>query len=185
MKHKINMYGEGVRIWHCHVQDEIFQKMNIARNQLPWELVLFDLEFLEHFGYNHWSELSKNKEQIGFYLADRNIIEIKQGNKRLSKFYASDLLGTNLLFPMYNTIETQIASSDDCSFILLEYETGLVMSYSIEADRLIMDDLAFELASIQGEILLSGIRYKDEVLDIVKTDTVVRGYSVVPSLELQ
>ena len=173
------MYGEGVRIWLCHVEDELFQKMNRARRQLPWDSVLFDLEFLEHFGFQHWSELAKNKDHIGFYLTDKNIIEIKQGNKRLSRFYANDLISTNLLFQMHNTIETQLASIDDYAFILLEYETGLVMSYSIDADNLIMDDLTFELASIQGKGILSGLRYKNEALDIAKTDTVVRGCEVI------
>ena len=173
------MYGDGVRIWLCHVEDELFQKMDRARGQLPWESVLFDLEFLEHFGFNHWSELSKNKEQIGFYLSDKNIIEIKHGNKRLSKFYSTDLIATNLLFPMYDTIQTQLASSEQCSFILLEYETGLVMSYSIESNSLIISDLTFEFAAIHGETILYGIKYKDEALDIAKTDTVVRGNEVI------
>ena len=176
---KINMYGEGVRIWLCHVEDVLFQKMNRTRRQLPWDSVLFNLEFLEYFGFQHWSELAKTKEQIGFYLTDKNIIEIKQGNKRLSRFYANDLISTNLLFPLYDTNQTQLASSDDCSFILLEFETGLVMSYSIESDNLIMDDLTFELASIHGEMLLSGIKYKNEVLRVNKTDTVVRGNNVI------
>ncbi len=184
MKHKINIYGEGVRIWLCHVEDELFQKMNRARKELPWESVLFDLEFLEHFGFQHWSELAKTKEQIGFYLTERNIIEIKKGNKRLSKFFANDLIATNLLFPMYDTIQTQFVNSDDCSFVLLEYETGLVMSYSIESDNLIMDELTFELASIQGETLLSGIRYKNKILGISKSDTVVRGNNVIQSARL-
>jgi len=178
------MYGEGVRIWLCHVEDELFQKMNRAKRQLPWESVLFDLDFLAHFGFQHWSELAKNKEHIGFYLTDKNIIEIKQGNKRLSKFYSTDLIATNLLFPMYDAIQTQLASSEQCSFILMEYETGLVMSYSLEADNLIMDDLTFELKSIDGETLLSGIRYKDEALGIEKTDTVVRGNNVIQSARL-
>ncbi len=173
------MYGEGVRIWLCHVEDHLFQKMDRARRQLPWESVLFDLDFLAHFGFQHWSELAKNKEQIGFYLTDKNIIEIKQGNKRLSRFYAIELISTNLLFPIYNTNETQLKSVDDCSFVLLEYETGLVISYSVETDWLVMDDLTFELMEMEVNLVIIGVDFRGNSLNVTKTDTVMRGNKVI------
>jgi hypothetical protein len=176
---KINMYGDGVRIWLCHLEDELFSKMNKVRKHLPWEAVLFDLEFLNHFGFNHWSELSPSKEQLGFYLSQRNSIEIKHGNKRLSRFYASELLGSNSLFPIYLTVETTMDKLEDCSFVLLEYETGLMMSYSVNADQLVMDDLRFQLISLLGNSLLSGMIHKSNQLTVSKTDTVVRGNTII------
>jgi len=127
----------------CYKSD-LLNKRDEARKELPWELVLFNLEFLNHFGFNQWSELSSSKERIGFYLAQRNIIEIKKGNKRLARFYANELSESNLLFPFYNTVECKIVN--ESSLTLLEYETGFIMSYSTKVEKSRMDDLIFHIA---------------------------------------
>jgi hypothetical protein len=169
---KINMYGDGVRVWLCHVKKDLLLRMDEARKHLPWEFVLFDLEFLNHFGFDHWSQLSPKKEQLGFYLTEKNIIEIKQGNKKLSRFYSSELTENNLLFPIYNTIESIIEK--ESSFILIEKETGLIMSYSINAEKIQMDDLLFHISPLQNKLILSTISYRNTNLIVSKTDTVVR-----------
>jgi len=65
MGYIINLFGTGIRYWNCEVAQEVFDDMNRIRgkNQVAWEQVLFDLDFLNHYGFGHWSELAKSSDQ--------------------------------------------------------------------------------------------------------------------------
>ena len=51
MNYIINLFGTGIRYWHCEVDQDMFDEMNRIRikNQVEWEIVLFNLEFLNYY----------------------------------------------------------------------------------------------------------------------------------------
>lgn len=179
MKYRINLFGEGIRIWSCNLDLKCFKEMDLARNKQAWVNVLFDLDFLNKFGFSHWSELSSEKEQVVYQLFPRNSIEIKQNNKRLTQFFATDLIEHNLLFPLYQTSETSLHGNEQTCFRLLEFETGMIMSYAFEAENISMNDLCFQLSPLKADWVLSGVSYNSTPLELIKTDSVVRGSNVI------
>jgi hypothetical protein len=139
MKYVINLFGTGIRYWDCHVEKEIFDEMSKIKlkHNVEWENLLFDLDFLQHYGFDHWSELSPNSPRIGFLLKTENTIEIKQGSKLITRFKSSELDEKQVLFPLYQTKEAAIPERSIENHIylkLLQLEKGLISKYCFQTD---------------------------------------------------
>ena len=183
MRHKINLYGDGVRLWICDLPIPLFQEMNKTRNDADWELVLFDLDFLSCFGYSHWSELSSLKEIIGLKISNKGIVEIKKVNKKLARFYSSELVEQDVLFPLFKLNEVIIPKQkqETNRLLILEFETGMTHSFITEIEKLRMEDLIFEVQKIDSELYMTGLYCQNVRLKSENSDTVVRGIRVIES----
>jgi hypothetical protein len=184
MKFIINLFGTGIRFWECQIDQDIYDDMNKIRikHNVDWEKILFDLDFLQHYGFNNWSELSNSDSITGFLLNSSNIIEIKQGVKLVSRFKSNELDHSQVLFPLYNTVnakKSQTKQTNGVHFKLLQYEKGLIAKLKFEAEIFSINDITFYIDTIQSEIFLSSIYVHSMPLDIVQEDTLIVGTKII------
>lgn len=180
MNYIINLFGTGIRYWNCELDQTVFDDMNRIRvkNQVEWEQVLFDLDFLNHYGFGHWSELSKSPALRGFILDPQNRIEIRQGGKLLSRFRANELDTAATLFPLYNASyreDEYEVTSTKTSFQLIQFEKGLIGKFKFEADHFSIDQLHYVLSRIGNNTFLSHIQLGEQFLESSQEDCVVVG----------
>lgn len=177
----INMIGTGVRIWVCDIEKDLFLRIDKKRGSYPLELALFNFDFLELFGISHWSELSGQKELMGFYLNSENRIEIKRKAKKLAQFPSIELLPLQTLFPLYETSSYFLSEneSEKERIILMEVEIGLFSSFTIKEDRFTINDLTSEILKMNGENYVTGFNYMGDPLISKKNDTVHRGVKII------
>lgn len=174
----MNLFGTGIRYWICEVPIETYDKMQHIKDkyQVEWENLLFDFDFLKHFGFNHWSELSNYSEEIGFLIIPENRIEIKCASKFVARFKAIDLNSTATLFPLFRTsVMNRIVEKNPASklFILIHYEKGLIAKYQFIADHFIIEDLDFQLEKSANHLILKNINYRSVLIPRVKDDSMI------------
>ncbi len=180
----INLFGIGVRYWNCEIPIQIYEEMNKIRlnHKVEWECILFDFDFLKHFGLNHWSELSSNSEQIGFLLDPQNRIEIKMGAKFIARFRAIDLNNTGTLFPLF---KTKLSNSQRNKkpfielFELIHFEKGLIAKYQFDAENFKIEDLEFHLAHIGDFLILKNIENNNGIIKKTKDDSLTISMKVI------
>lgn len=176
----INLFGTGIRYWICEIPIPLFEEMNKIRinHKVEWENLLFDFDFLKHFGFDHWSELSPHPDQTGFLLDFQNRIEIKQGAKFIARFRANELMNSETLFPLYQTTQFDLECTpapNTQQFILAQFEKGLVAKFNFAAKHFSIDDLTFKIQLLQNLSFLSDIELNLEVLHRSSDDTVTTG----------
>jgi len=181
----IKCFGEGVRLWLCETSTEIWSDWQSIRedNELEWEELFFNLSFLKKYGYTHWSELSKHKEQLIFFCRAQNSIEIKQNRKLLERFHSIEISQSNTLFPLYQTnfVQSEIqVEKGNVAFVLCQIETGTFAKYVLPEE--------FQFAELHFQMMnpfyllegfgISGIRYNGKTLKSEVNDTLVRSSRV-------
>lgn len=172
----INLFGTGIRYWCCEVPIEMYDEMKLIKEkkQVGWENLLFDFDFLNHFGFNHWSELSILQEQIGFLVIPENRVEIKSGSKFITRFRAVDLNNTGTLFRLYNTnLAKQIIENKPLSksFILINYEKGLIAKYQFITEYFKIENLVFHLETFGESLILKNINHKSVIIPRIADDS--------------
>jgi len=180
----MNFFGTGIRYWICEIPNAVFEEMNDKRikHKVEWEQLLFDFDFLKHFGYNHWCELSKQPEKIGFQLSTQNRIEIKSGAKFISRFKSIELQDEETLFPLFNTVKNEIKTvykENSQTILLLEYQKGLIAKFKFETDDFSINQLEFQLSTIENETWLTEIVFNSNPLHLFQDDTVSIGTRVI------
>lgn len=138
-------------------------------NQVEWEIVLFNLEFLDYYGFSHWSELSFHPEQTVFLLDPHNRIEIKQGSKLIMRFRSNELDTDTTFFPMYKTsfVEVPIIENAHSKHLtLLLFEKGLIGKYKFESETFSIEQMHYILSSIGKTAFLRilSIRFYHDIL---------------------
>ena len=179
----LNLFGTGIRYWICDIPTEQFNEMEQIRvkHSVEWEELLCDFDFLKHYGYAHWSELSSYPEQKGFYLNSQNKVEIKEKNRFIARFKADELKNTIALFPLYKTIN--VPSDFSCNpaterLIINQEETGLFAKYELFTEELLIEKLQFQLEITEQYSLFTGITYPEILIIEQKEDTVITGISI-------
>lgn len=187
MAYIINLFGEGIRYWVCDIPFNEFNEFEKIkkRTELEWEKLFFDLDFLAHFGYSNWSELSKNQEVKLFLLNNKNKLEIKERNKIVLKIPSINLLNQTSLFDLYSTqtINLNFESKPDCkTVILLQNEIGLIAKYQMEKSSFDIEKLQFQIVN-DTENRLNGlstnIQYEGEKLKMISEDVLVQSMKVI------
>jgi hypothetical protein len=176
----INLFGTGIRYWICEIPIPLYEEMNKIRinKKVEWENLLFDFDFLKHFGFDHWSELSPHPEQTGFFLDPKNRIEIKQGAKFIARFRANELMNSETLFPLYQTSQFNLEytpTPNTQHFILVQFEKGLVAKFKFEAKQFSIDELTFKIQILKNLAFLGDIELNHEGLQRSSDDTVTTG----------
>ena len=184
MNYIINLFGTGIRYWNCELEQIVFDDMNRIRlkNMVEWEQVLFNLEFLNHYGFSHWSELSSEPAIVGFLLDAQNRIELKQKSKLITRFRASELGTAATLFPLYDTSfiqESFFEKPTIKSFQLIQFEKGLIGKFKFESDAFSIEQLHYVLSSIGKKTFLTSITIEKIALISSQEDGLVTGGEVV------
>ena len=182
----INLFGESLRYWVCNIPNEQFYEFEKIkkRHNLEWEMMLFDFDFLSHFGYSHWSELSKESERNVFLLNYSNRLEIKKQNKILLKIPSIDLLNQTNLFKLYNTNTSELDFPNIPGFktlLLLQHEIGHFSKHQINTNTFDINLLQFEIVNSPNKIIKgieSLLLYKNEKLKIISEDVLVKSMTV-------
>lgn len=183
MNYIINLFGTGIRYWNCEIGIDMFNDMNqrIQKHNVKWEDLLFDLEILNHYGFEHWSRLSSKPANVGFLLEARNRIEIKQESKLITRFKANDLKTELTLFPLYQTVFIKESTEDKAdikSFKLIQMEKGLIGKYKFQSENFSIVQLAFTLSSIEKKQFLLQMKVEDRILVSSQEDNVITGGEV-------
>ena len=183
MNYIINLFGTGIRYWNCEIGIDMFNDMNqrIQKHNVKWEDLLFDLEILNHYGFEHWSRLSSKPANVGFLLEARNRIEIKQESKLITRFKANDLKTELTLFPLYQTVFIKESTEDKAdikSFKLIQMEKGLIGKYKFQSENFSIDQLGFTLSSIERKQFLLQIQVDSRILVSGQEDNVIIGGEV-------
>lgn len=185
MTYVLNFFGTGIRYWICELPILQFEEMEKIKQQhkVEWENLLFDFDFLKHFGYKHWSELSRYPEQIGFLLLPENRIEIKEKAKFLIRFKAYDLLNSETLFPLFYCESSHfvppVIIKNTQLLLLIHLEKGLIGKYKIETNGLDINQLKYQLQSFDKYHFLSSLKYINQTLILAQSDTVVCDSKVI------
>ena len=184
MNYIINLFGTGIRYWNCELPIDVFNDMNqrIQKHNVRWEDMLFDLEILNHYGFEHWSKLSTKPGNVGFLLEARNRIEIKQESKLITRFKAIDLNTELTLFPLYQTVFIKESTEDKAdikSFKLIQMEKGLIGKYKFQSENFSIDQLVFALSSIEKKHFLFQIQVEDRILVSTQEDNLIIGGEVL------
>ena len=186
MPYFINLFGESLRYWICDLPQETYDFMLKYKeeNNKSWEELFFDFDFLNTFGFNHWSELTEHPEFRGFLITKNNRIEVKGKTKKVLKLTATELLNQNTLFPLYQVsmIESTLPMNGSKRFVLLNYEIGQFAKYSFESDSFEVDKLDFQVSQFpfsNSDFLLVNIHYQGVELKILQEDTLVNKMQVI------
>ena len=184
----INLFGEGIRYWICDIPLNRFEKMKKLKNEecILWEQFFYNLEFLQRFGYNHWSGLATRGEFKIFQLNKLNRIELKNKSRIIEKIKPVDLDNKTTLFPIYQTIINESINipkiENYVTFVFVQQETGLFSKYELKVDKLLFSDLYFYLIQQIEEKNLNGlaeIHHQGKVMKSIREDTVVRGCNIL------
>lgn len=184
MRYYVNLFGESLRYWICDIPNETYDFMKQIKNEkkCEWENLFYDFDFLNSFGFNHWSELSELPEYRGFLIGENNRIEVK-ATKKVLKITSKDLI-QDTLFPLYhvskiNQIQPNLAFK---RFVLIQFETGQFAKYSFHSEKFDVNKLEFLLQELGfGSInqLLVTIKYNDKTLDLLQEDTLIKKMTVI------
>mgnify|MGYP007014089459 CR=1 FL=1 len=178
------MFGTGIRFWLCQIPNDVFSMIQKVqkREKEDLESLLFNLEFLNHLGYDHWSDLHVVDTGKGFLLDAKNKIEIKLKSKRLKTIKGSELIHSPLLIDPYKVVENRDFFLKEKGFqrvVLLQMETGKFGQYEMELTSFELDNLVFHLNYLRidqviGESFVHGIEYDQDMLVGKKDDMLVQ-----------
>jgi hypothetical protein len=184
MRYYVNLFGESLRYWICDIPKETYDFMKQIKDekQCEWENLFYDFDFLNSFGFNHWSELSESPEYRGFLIGENNRIEVKT-TKKVLKITSNELI-QDTLFPLYqvskiNQIKPNLAYK---RFILIQFETGQFAKYSFHSEKFDVNNLEFLLQELDfGFVnhLLVTLKYNNKTLDLLQEDTLIKKMMVI------
>jgi len=186
MTYFINLFGESLRYWICDLPLENFEFMKKFKEESnkSWEELFFDFDFLNTFGFNHWSELSEHSEFRGLLIGKNNRIEIKGKTKKVLRLNSDELLKQNTLFPLYQVaiIDPTLPLKESKRFVLLNYEIGQFAKYSFESEAFEVDKLDFQVSNFPystADYLLANIKYQGVELKLLQEDTLINKMQVI------
>jgi hypothetical protein len=182
-KYRINMFGTGIRFWLCQIPNDVFSMIQKVQERETEDLenLLFNLEFLNQLGYDHWTDLHVIDSGRGFLLDAKNRIEIKLKSKRLKTIQGSELIHSPLLIDPYKVVENKDFFLKEKGFqrvVLLQMETGKYAQFEMDLDSFDVSKLVFRLNYLRinqviGESFVNGIEYDNELLIGRKDDMLV------------
>jgi hypothetical protein len=178
----INLIGIGIRFWVYSPTHEEYLSILDFQNTTKKSLneLFFDFDFLAIYNRTHWSEFSEI-ENTGLLLQSSNFIEIRKKGRLIEKFNALDLIQYHSIFPLYNTDEVSLKTNESARFIIVQQEKGLIGKYKIQLEKLDLNQLIFQLQSINNNsvpIHLSQILLNEKELIRWMDDSVITNLSV-------
>ena len=185
MNHIINFFGEGVRLWKCHMTTGEYNRLNKFRhkNNLSWDSIFFDLHVLDDLGYESWTDFSY-EESLGLLINARNTIEVKRGAKKLLKISSSNVLNQGLLFDLYQTVTSRptfTSKVNHISFFLVSYEIGSIGKYKISTGNFSINKLHFNIKQLVelNCSIIDGMNYDSVKVERISDDSITRKFHAI------
>lgn len=176
-KLKINLFGEAwtlKRISISNEQKNDWEKIALKRNQSLCQAII-DPYF--YYLLNEDTIQSMNDLVLikigGLINNQKNQIEIWYKNRKVQKLKINDLQEELLLFPLYNTSVSRINPDYETGIYIEQKEIGLIGSYEIRMNDFNINNLEFHLLEVDGMIILKNLKYQNQNLKSVKSDTLI------------
>ena len=183
-KIKINLYGIGCTIVQGAFDETEWANFTAIAQQLksPLNEIIFENSFYTSIPkYKSWHSLGNKHKYIGLLTHHHSTIEIRANGRQKRRIAFADLIGENLLFPLYQTTFSKVIFENDIqrSIVIIEKEIGAFASYELKLDNFSLDKLHFEIKqiTINNEMdftMLSKVEYDGKKLTSKKSDTVVK-----------
>jgi len=179
---KVKLYGESYKIHRLHFDTKhasLFQEVAVKLGE-PLEDALLNIKF---FDYLKIKEIQSVQDLIqssygGLLNIEKSQMEIWFGRRKLLKLKLVDLFHQQTLFPLYQTKFNRINTNLKPGLYIEEKEIGNIGIYEIKIDQFDIDDLVFHLSEVsfteETHQLLNEIRYKNQHLQLIKSDTLLR-----------
>lgn len=176
-KLKINLFGEAWKLKQISISEEqkIQWKTIAQRMKQPLCQAIAD----PYFYYLLKEDAIQSIENIngtiweGLLNTPKNQIEIWYKNKKVQKLKINDLKEELLLFPLYHTTVSKIASDYEKGIYIEQKGIGLVASYEIRIDHFNIDNLVFHLSETNDMSLLQKLTYQNQSLILKKNDLLI------------
>jgi len=187
--YSINMSGKGLRYWICKIPLLEFSKFETLQKRLDieYENIFFDLDILNKLGYSTFEDLFCIDKNRGFFITERNRIQIRNKTKSIKRFDSTDLKYTPLMFDPYTLIddESEIIQETGFKYIaLIQFETGTFFKFKLDNFQLNINLLKFHINYKPISIRLkkdfvTNISYENQQLAQKKEDVVCTGNQVI------
>lgn len=181
----INLFGDGIRTSEYLVPLELYEKLEKfkhSKNYL-WEILLFDIELLNHFGIETLDLFLNNKPSVKSKINGENKLEIKEKNKFLLKTTLDSILNKESLFDLYKTqtIFSNFVQKENFKTIIInQFEIGLIGKYEVITDYFDVNQLIFEISKEETTpLLLNEFYYENKKSKKILEDTLIRGHQVI------
>lgn len=180
----MNFFGNGLKLRYLDIGHPSFEALRKFQNakQMRWNDILFNFELLNTFGFSSWESIPISKTFEGLIVSDYNKIEIKKGGKFICKFKASDLLGQNTLFPIFNSVAYEHMPEQKNELILVELTTGLISKFKIQSETLTVPDLKFEVLRFKPKpnyCIINKISFQTIELRCIRQDCLIRELYII------
>jgi hypothetical protein len=181
----VNLFGESLRIWICHLPHLVYLDFHRHKEKykLHWIEIFTDLHFMQKQGFANFTDFVQEEEINVFMLNKHNSIEVKQKNKIILKIKSDELTDKYSLFPLFklkNTYKTIPLS--EYTFLITQKEIGLFGKFLIETESFQLESLTFEIlqaSQIYNEPSFLSCIYANEIVKRVSDDTLIRGITCV------
>jgi hypothetical protein len=174
---KINLHGESWTLKNFECCEEDYSEcLKIAtKMKLPLVKALLDpffyynlkipsIKSVEHLPGKKWS---------GLLDTPKNQIEILLDGKKIKKLHIKDLNQEQLLFPLYNTLKTEIAEQCSPGIYIEQKAIGFIASYEIKMEDFTIEELQFHLLQFNDKQLLQKPSYQNRKVLFRKKETLL------------
>jgi hypothetical protein len=180
-KIKINIFGEGIEIWHLQLEPDIYHHWNTMANKKG--LIFPDLLLDPFFYYNlkdaRFKELSDINSSLisGMVNTPKSIIEIWFNRLKVLKIQSQVLFNEMLLFPLFNIEKSNYFSTYklEKGIYVVQKTIGLLSSEQLEikGHQLNIDDFNFSISEFENIQFLTKIKYQNQNLNFIKSDSMI------------
>jgi len=182
IKLKAKLYGESYRIHALRIAPEHISQFQEIAKQLrePLDVALLNINFFQCLNSSKiQSILDLSQSSFGGLINNnKSQVELWLENRRILKLKLENLVNQQTLFPLYKTQLNKVNSTLKSGLYLEEKEIGTIGVYEILIEKFEFDNLKFYLSEIAftGEQyqLLNEIRYNENSLKLIKSDTLLR-----------
>ncbi|MCW2118578.1 hypothetical protein [Flavobacterium sp. 7A] len=180
-KIKINTFGEGIEIRKLHLDSETYYNwIAIAkRKNRPLTDLLLDPFFYHQVKDARFKGLNDIKATLvtGMQNTTKSQIEIWHNRKKVLKIQSHELFNEIVLFPLFKLAKSQNFIDHDLEngIYVVQKTIGLLRleQFSTDTQQLKMDDFTFSVSEWENSKFLTEIKYKNQTLNTVKTDTTI------------
>ncbi|MEO8773602.1 MAG: hypothetical protein ABI263_00715 [Gelidibacter sp.] len=180
-KIKINTFGEGIEIRQLDLDPETHERwLSIAaRRNRPLTDLILDPFFYYHLKDKNIKELSDIDATVneGMLNTPKSQVEIWFNRRKVLRFKSNELFNEMVMFPLFH-IEKEVgidALKLQNGIYVVQKTIGLLSSEQLETtnEQLHIDDFTFTLAEFDAHQFLTEIKYHNQNLNFIKSDTVI------------
>ncbi len=162
-KLKINLYGESVIIEKLLVDKDLNKLTTYNADD-------FD-EAMQAYPFLDIIDNIERKIVLQALLDTyKSQIEIWFSGKKVLKFKMAELNRNSLLFPIYKCSHQSIPVDLNGGIYCKIFGIGLIASYETFIEDFNIDKLIFQTSSIENQLVLSGLKYDETLLQSIKSD---------------